>query len=186
MPELMHTAAQQVTLAPVTIGWAWNVQGARADSVAERLFGVALPHAANTVTRSADAAALWLGPDSWLLLGATAPPHDYAPVRDALNAAGAALFDVSASRVAFALSGPRAVDVLAAGCPLDFHVRAFAPGSCAQSVLSRVNALFVRPRADVFVVLVARSFGRDVWHGLRADAREYGYTVEPVLAWPAL
>ena len=117
--------------------------------------------------------------------GAT-PLQDFEGARDALNAAGGALFEVSASRVAYAVRGPRAADVLAAGCPLDFHARAFPVGACAQSVLARVNALCWRSAADVFVVLVARSFGRDVWHGLCESALEYGYETAPAATWPSV
>lgn len=174
----------EVVLAPVTIAAAWNVQGMRAAGVAQRLFGVAMPQQPNTMVTHADVTAIWLGPASWLIVGATTAPGDPAQALAALNDAGGALFDVSASRVAFALSGTRAGAVLAAGSPLDFHPRAFAPGACAQSVFARVNALFCRPRADVFVVLVARSFGRDVWHGLCAAALEYGYDTGAAVPWP--
>ena len=47
----------------------------------------------NTVTESATTAALWLGPGSWLVVSGSAPLGDYAAARDALNAAGGALFD---------------------------------------------------------------------------------------------
>ena len=97
-----------------------------------------------------------------------------------MNAAGGALFDVSASRVAWTMSGPRAADVLAKGCPLDFHPRAFAAGSCAQSVFGHVNALIDRRDDDpTFTMMVARSFARDVWHSLVGAAAQYGVDVGP-------
>jgi len=172
-----------VLLAPVDIASAWNVQGARAAHAAERRFGLPLPHVPNTVNASAELTSLWLGPGSWLLVKGGRPLEGYADARDALNAAGGALFDVTASRVAYAVSGPRAADVLAAGCPLDFHPRVFAVRACAQSVFARVNALYYR-LDDGFIVLVARSFGRDVWHGLCAAAMEFGYVVKESSAWP--
>lgn len=163
-----------VTLAPVEIASAWNVQGARAALEAERLFGLPMPQVPNTASASADLTALWLGPGSWLLVKGGRPLEGYTAARDALNAAGGALFDVTASRVAYAVNGARAADVLAAGCPLDFHPRIFPVRTCAQSVFARVNALCYR-LDDGFIVLVARSFGRDVWHGLCAAALEFGY-----------
>jgi sarcosine oxidase subunit gamma len=173
-----------LTLAPVVIASAWNVLGARAASEAQRLFGVGMPHAANTVVGAGSVSAVWLGPESWLIVSGAAPLEDYEAKRDALNAAGGALFDVSASRVAYALLGVRAADVLAAFCPLDLHPRAFPAGTCAQSVFGRVNALYRRVEGG-FVVLVARSFGRDVWHGLSSVAREYGYDERPAMPWTA-
>ncbi len=123
--------------------------------------------------------ALWLGPQSWLLVAADADPlGNFAAARDALNAAGGALFDVSASRVAYVIDGPRAVDVLATGCPLDFDPRLFGAGQCRQSLYGRVPALFYRQATTpACTLLVARSFARDTWHSLCMTAAPYGYTV---------
>lgn len=180
-------AASEVTLAETTIAAAWNVQGdpARAPFLAQvqRLFDVALPLVPNTTTRGVAWTALWLGPRSWLLVAraesAMAPRLEaFTTPRDALNEVGGALFDLSASRVAFLVGGKHAATVLAKGCPLDFHPRAFPVGQCAQSVLGRVNALIYRPDATpAFSVMVARSFARDVWQALCLSAAQYGYDV---------
>ena len=138
-----------------------------------------LPPAPNTTSREGSLAALWLGPASWLLIGSDERTFaDFDAKRDALGAAGGALFDVSASRVGWTIAGPHARTVLAKGCPLDFHPRAFAAGTCAQSVYARMNALFYHP-ADTsqFAMLVARSFARDAWHLLCISAAQYGYDV---------
>ncbi len=181
-----HGAAESgVTIAEATIAAAWNVQGdpAHAPFVTEtqRVFGVALPMTPNTFAQSAALTALWLGPSSWLLIaGGASPLVDIRASRDALNAVGGALFDVSASRVAWTLSGPRATAVLAKGCPLDFHPRAFAAGACAQSLIGHVNALFIKhDDAPTFTVMVARSFARDAWHALCESAAQYGLDVRP-------
>jgi sarcosine oxidase, subunit gamma len=172
-----------VVFAETTIATAWNVQGraSRTQFIdeARRLFGIALPVAPNTVARGEALTAFWLGPASWLLVaGGAAPLVDFNATRDALNAAGGALFDVSASRVAWRISGPHAVTVLAKGCPLDFHPRAFAERTCAQSVYGHANAHFVREdEAETFTMMVARSFARDVWHALTTAAAQYGYNI---------
>jgi len=173
-----------VRLAHVGIGAAWNVQGAGVAATVATLFGVTLDDTPNTVTSTGAIDALWLGPASWLLVSGTAPPGDFAACRTAVQAAGGALFDVSASRVAVAVSGARTLDVLAAGCPLDLHPDVFTPGRCAQSVFGRVSALYCRAPTGI-VVLVPRSFGRDVWHGLREAAREYGYVEQAAQPWRA-
>ena len=102
------------------------------------------------------------------------PLTDFIDKRDALNALGGALFDLSASRVAYRVAGPHAAAILASGCPLDLHARAFRTGACAQSVFGHVNALFTRlDDAPTFVVMVARSFARDVRQALGAVAAQY-------------
>jgi sarcosine oxidase subunit gamma len=176
-------AASGVSLSIATIAAAWNVQGDPAHAsftdVVQASFGIALPLAPNTTTRSAAIAALWLGPTSWLLIaGDASAPIDFNARREALNAAGGALFDVTAARVAWTIAGTHAETVLAKGCPLDFHPRAFAAGTCAQSVLWQVDALFVRADDEsAFTVMVARSYARDVWHALCESAGQYGYDV---------
>ena len=98
--------------------------------------------------------------------------------RDALNAASGALFDVTASRVAWTIAGAHAATVLAKACPLDFHPHVFVEADCAQSVFGRVNALYYRRAASsAFTVMVARSLARDAWRTLCVSAAQYGYDV---------
>ena len=184
-----------VTLAETNFAAAWNVQGsARSPDVATRahaVFGLSLPAVPNTTSRKGALTALWIGPASWLLVATEVSALvDFETKRDALNAAGGALFDVSAGRVGWTIAGPAAATVLAKGCPLDFHPRAFGEGMCAQSVFGRVNALFYRrgelparsddqslQRSPQFTMLVARSFARDAWRVLCVSAAQYGYDV---------
>jgi sarcosine oxidase subunit gamma len=180
-------ATTGVTLAETTFAGAWNVQGNAERPAfaagARALFALSLPAQPNAAASEGALTALWLGPASWLLIGSNESTFaDFDAKRDALNAAGGALFDVSASRVGWTIVGSKATTVLAKSCPLDFHLHAFAEGTCAQSVFGRVNALFYRPpaRSDQdlqFTMLVARSFGRDVWHTLCLSAAQYGYDV---------
>jgi sarcosine oxidase, subunit gamma len=176
-------SATGLTIGEVTIAAAWNVQGdaTRPDFVEEarRLFDVVLPTKPNTTARSDTLTALWLGPESWLLMaGGASPLTDFVAKRDALNLQAGALLDVSAGRVAWAIAGPRAAEVLAKGCPLDFHLRAFAVGACAQSVYGHVNLLVEkRDETPTFMLMVARSFARDVGRALSAAALQYGFDV---------
>jgi len=167
---------------------AWNVQGncLRPALAAEalRIFAVELPSQANTTTRGDSITAFWLGPESWLLVARGEPTRlNFAAQRDAINAAGGALFDVSAARVAISIAGLDADALLARRCPLDFHLSAFPVDHCAQSLLGRVGALLHRRDADAFVVMVARSFARDVWHALCVSAAADGYDVVPTTAF---
>jgi sarcosine oxidase subunit gamma len=174
-----------VTLTETGFAAAWNVRGdARAPEFADevrRLFEVTLPLAPNTTARTPTLTALWLGPASWLLVvaGKTAP-ENFDARRDALNALGGALFDVTASRVAWTVAGTHAATVLAKSCPLDFHPRAFPEGACAQSLFGQVNALVYRRAASpAFTLMVARSLARDAWLTLCRSAAPCGYDVLP-------
>lgn len=170
-----------ITLTEAPIAAAWNVQGdaSRADFTDQvaRQFSIALPIVPNTTARSDALTAFWLGPRSWLFVAESArsPLIDFVEKRNALIAAGGALFDLSASRVAYRLVGKRATDVLATGCPLDLHPRAFRKGDCAQSVFGRVNALLYKSDdAPTFIIMVARSFARDVLQALGLSATQCG------------
>ncbi|UPY36394.1 sarcosine oxidase subunit gamma family protein [Sediminicoccus sp. KRV36] len=79
---------------------------------------------------------IWLQPNTYLL----AAPRGAMPALDAL-APFAALVEQSDGRSAFILSGPRAREVLAKGCRLDFHPRVFGPGRVAGTTLAHVNAV---------------------------------------------
>lgn len=166
----------------VAFGRAWNVRGdprhEAFTSVVSRVLGVALP-APMTSTRAAGATLLWLGPQSWLHVGDEAATTDECEAtRVAVNAAGGALFDVSASYVGWRVSGAAATRVLNRVCPLDLHPRAFAPGRCAQSLIGHVNALFHKPGdGPSFVVMVARSFAADAFHTLREAAHADAYRI---------
>ena len=73
--------------------------------------------------------------------------------------------------------------MLAKGCPLDLHPRAFTPGSCAQSLLAKADVL-IHLRADdprhgpTFDLYVARSFAHYLWAWLEDAGREYGVQVD--------
>lgn len=188
-PGHYGVAGTGITLAEIAIGNALNVQGdpASASFLAEvqRRFAITLPLAPNTTTCGAMWTALWLGPTSWLLVAeANSLPAslrgDFSGQRDALNTVGGALFDVCASRVAFAVGGIHATSALAKSCPLDLHPRAFPAGCCAQSMLGHVNALLYKPdETPTFRLMVARSFARDAWRTLCVSAAQYGYDVLP-------
>jgi len=176
-----------VALSEAVIATAWNVQGDPAHAAfvtcAQQLFDVPLPMDPNTTTRGDGVNALWLGPRSWLLVegapsGRPAMLTDFRAKRDELNARAGALFDVSASRIAYRVGGIHAASVLAKSCPLDFDPGVFPVNGCAQSVFGHVNALFFREdAASTFSMLVARSFAHDTWRLLCRSSAQYGYDV---------
>jgi sarcosine oxidase subunit gamma len=91
---------------------------------------------------------LWLGPDEWLVLGAT--ESDFP--------AAAAAVDVSANRVAFELTGADAPEILAQGCSLDLDPTVFTPSRCAQTLLARVPVILLRQGEETWLVLPRPSF----------------------------
>jgi sarcosine oxidase, subunit gamma len=180
-PRTQDSGGSELTLGETALVVAWNLKGdvAQPPFVAEvsRLFHLALPIVPHSASKSGTVRALWLGPTSWLLIAGGDPPRfDFTALRAAVNAVGGALFDLSASYAAYTLSGPRAPVLLAAGCPLDLHPRAFATGECRHTLYGQVPVLIEkRDNAPTFMMLVPRSYARDVRHALRLVAAQYGH-----------
>ncbi len=136
----------------------------------EHGMGVALPPEPNRWSLGA-VNAFWLAPNEWLLIEVGAEPRDFANrAAAALDGLLGAVVDVSDQRVGFELSGARAREVLATGCPLDLHPRVFGPGDCAQSVIGKLSALLAQvdetPRFRVY----ARRSHADACAALLLDA----------------
>jgi sarcosine oxidase subunit gamma len=118
-----------------------------------------LPLEPNSAWEDGPRAALWLGPDEWLILGR---PGDGAVIVSELETALAGVHhsavDVGANRVALEISGPRSKEVLSKGCSLDLDARGgWAAGRCAQTLLARVPVI-LQERADTTGILVRPSF----------------------------
>ena len=114
------------------------------------LLGSPLPVVPNTGSE----AVLWLGPDQWLVFGASEQQ-----LRAALGDTTGSVVDVSANRVVFELSGPGARELLEQGCAIDLHPRAFGPGRCAQTLLARANVVLHQvDDAPTYRLLVRPSF----------------------------
>ena len=125
--------------------------------------GIGLPMEPNrvAVVTPAGLRALWLGPDEWLIVNddvAMAPADVEALVAGVVRPFGGSVVDVSAHRTQLELTGSGARNVLAAGCSVDLHPRVFAVGSCAQTLLARVDVIVERRPDDSFRVLVRTSF----------------------------
>ena len=121
--------------------------------------GTRLPTEPNTWTPTDDGRLVWLGPDEWLLTSTgTAPELLEAELREQLRPAGGTAVDVSAQRIGLRISGARAREVLAKGCSIDLHPRAFPAGRSAQTTLGLAGVVLLSLGDDGFAVLVRSSF----------------------------
>lgn len=137
-----------------------DAKGPAADAVGLAL-GLQLPLEPNTVVHAGDVTVVWLGPDEWLVVGLRGTERDLeSRISAAAGDEPVSVTDVSAQRTTLLVGGPRARDLLAHGCSLDLHPRAFGPGRCAQTTLARTQVVLVardESRAG-FWVLVRSSF----------------------------
>lgn len=169
-----------VTIDPIGFRTLLNLRGQPDDAAfldaVESAFGVALPLEANRWSGQGAKAALWLGPDEWLLM---APDAEATTVEDAIRAAlpddpWLSVVDLSHNFVGISLAGPAARDVLTKGCPLDLHPRAFPAGACAQTILAKSRVLLGQvDESPRFELWVRNSFARYVVAWLVDAAHEY-------------
>lgn len=105
----------------------------------------------------------WLGPDEWLVM---APWGQEQAIEAALRAARPndpwlSVVDLSHNTTGLRLSGPHARDLLAGGCPLDLHARAFDVDHCAQTVLAKSRILLRQVSVEpAYEIWVRNSFAR--------------------------
>jgi sarcosine oxidase subunit gamma len=141
-----------------------DLRGDPADSsfLAEvrQVLGLDLPTNANTVAVSGDRAALWLSPDEWLIVVPFATrAQTIDDLKRALAGKHVSITDVSSNRTILELSGSKSREVLAKGCGLDLHPRAFKAGQCAQTVVARSQAvIWQMDETPTYRVLVRPSF----------------------------
>ena len=161
-----------------------NIRGTASDpafgSAVQTATGLTLPAAANTVSNGSLWQILWLGPNEWWITG---PDGEADSLVEALRAnfAGqhATACDVSESRAIIALKGPKAREVLMRGVSLDLHPRAFRVGQCAQTGVSRANALIhLVDDTPTFELYVLKSFSDYLWRWLEIVARDFNLAVE--------
>jgi len=160
-----------------------NLRGDAGDgeftAAAAVALGVALPVAANTVAVTDGVTVFWLGPDEWLIhCKLTDTDAWLQQLRARLTGMHYAATEVTDYFTVLELRGEQAAEVLARGCPLDLHPRAFPAGACAQTRFGNATVLLHKPAAvdntvnntvdntvdsTVFRIQVRWSFAGYVW-----------------------
>ncbi len=117
-------------------------------------------------------AALWMGPDEWLLIADDGEAGLGAKLEAALAGVPHSLVDVSHGRCAIELAGAGAARLLNAGVPLDLDLAVFPVGMVARTLLLKAEIVLWRREAERFRVETGRSFGPYVAAVLDASARD--------------
>ena len=127
------------------------------------------PSPAESPAATPSCAIYWLGPDEWLLATELGREKDLA-AQLGKNLAGQphSLVDVTGGQLLMRLTGQRAREVLAKGCTLDLHPRAFKVGQCAQTTLAKASMLIaLADDTPAFDIIVRRSFAEYAARWLR-------------------
>ncbi|NVK36100.1 MAG: sarcosine oxidase subunit gamma [Rhodobacteraceae bacterium] len=143
-----------------------------ARKAAGKGFGFALPTKALNAKTKDDKAALWLGPDEWLLLAQDdALETTLSSLEKALSETPHALVDVSHRQDAILVTGSKATWLLNVGIAIDLHIDAFAVGTVTRTLFNKAPIMLWRVSEDSFVVEAWGSF-MDYVSGIMIEAAE--------------
>lgn len=143
------------------------------DHAFKQTFGTGLPGPGRSATAE-DMTILWSGRDAWLLVRDGLAERALARAAQAAAGGLASVLDQTHGRCVLELSGLKAREVLAKGCPLDLHPRAFAPGDCALTQMAYTPIQLRRhPDADQFELYVPASYAEGFWDWLCRSAAEF-------------
>ncbi len=144
---------------------------APAESVAalSSALGLTLPTRPKTSAREGDRAALWLGPDEWLILDRDGTDLSAALAQvDAFHSA----VDVSHRNFGITVSGIAAQATLEAGCPQNLSQSVFPVGACSRTLLGKIEIVLWRTSENEFRVECWRSFSDYAFTFLAEAARD--------------
>jgi len=166
-------AADRFALAEAPAAARFVFRGGEAARVAcSATFWADLPAGLGLAGEGKRRAALWLGPDEWLLI---AEDTDAASLDEELEAALGSvphsLVDVSHRQIGVFVSAPVAARALSAGCPLDLHPAAFPVGMATRTIFDKAEIVLWRRAAAAFQVEVWRSFAPYLVAALTEAAR---------------
>lgn len=117
---------------------------------------------------------LWLRPNQYLFL-ADDPMAILLPGELAQRLAGTGVYalDAGSRFQGIAIHGEHGIDLLNAGCSMDFRERAFPPMRCVQTRIEQVPVILHRDATTSFELLVERPLAAHLWLWLQEVAKEF-------------
>ena len=154
-PVKMPQAVSITVLPPVA---RFNLRIALHDlDGASKAFGVALPAKIGQGAARKDRAAWCLGPDEWLLHAPEAEQTAICADFDTLRATTPhSLTVISDREFTIQITGPRALELLSVGCPLDLS--RMATGCAKRTLFDTAQIVLIRDAEDSFRIEVWRPF----------------------------
>lgn len=130
-----------------------------AQDAAGKALGIELPQKPLTASEGTDKAALWLGPDEWLLLASEDDTEALQTgLTEAIGDAPHALVDISHRQEALIVTGDRAEWLLNSGIPIDLDTSAFPVGMVTRTLFHKTPVMLWRIGDDSFVIEAWGSF----------------------------
>ncbi len=136
------------------------------------VFGAEPPSELGSAGEGGGRAALWLGPDEWLLMADSADAAAIGEVLElVLEGTAHSLVDVSHRQIGLIASGPAAARILNAGCPLDLDLKVFPVGFATRTVFDKVEIVLWRRAETNFHIEIWRSLAPYLAAALAEAAR---------------
>lgn len=143
----------------------------RSVTAISKALAVSLPRKPKTSAQKGSRAALWLGPDEWLVIdNGTTNPIDLLARKRALHSAA----DISHRNTAIIVSGGTAETTLASGCPQNLGLETFPVGACSRTVFGKAEVVIWRTATNSFRLECWRSFAPYVFDLLEQSAHHAG------------
>jgi sarcosine oxidase subunit alpha len=176
-PAPVARPARTVRLAALAPATLLSVRaGPGAATAIGMAIGVLLPTVPCRSVIARERAALWLGPDEWLIKAPEGAVGLEALARRAPADRPASVVDVSQRTRTLELAGPLAAWCLNAFCALDLDIRAFPVGMCTRTLLGKAEVVLWRIAPEVFHVDVPRSLAAYAWACLEEARLEFAET----------
>lgn len=113
-------------------------------------------------------------PDEWLAVSTSASA---AVIENLLgDIAGASIVDQSDARTLLQIHGPNVRKILAKCVAVDLHADAFAISASANMLCCHVSVNLARTGADMFEIVVPRSFSGSLFEEMMEMGREFALT----------
>ena len=146
--------------------------GTAAAATLGRALDVLLGSVPGRAVTSRKRAALWLGPDEWLVLAPAATGLEQLAAAS-LGGLAASVVDISHRNAAIEVAGPRAAWCISSFNALDLDPRVFPLDGCARTLFGKAEIVLWRTAAQAFRIEVARSFAHYVWACLEEARQEF-------------
>ncbi|MBL8566391.1 MAG: sarcosine oxidase subunit gamma [Hyphomicrobiaceae bacterium] len=177
VPGLVVAYRDGVTVASIA---AYREKAVALSDLIEATYGVALPAPGRRVSSNA-ITLQWSGPGQWLAIAERGQRggavRDLEAELKPIVAGLAAVVDQSDARGIVAISGTRALNVLAKGVPIDLHERAFATGDVANTHASHIAITIARlDDTPTFELTMYRSYATSFTDWLRSATAEFVHT----------
>ena len=125
------------------------------------------------VSSNKDTRILWNAPNTWLVL--SQKENILKIINEKCNNENFAITDISHSRAIIKIKGPKSIEVLKKGCPINFNE--FEKNNCAGSIFHGINIVVdcIDDEFQTFNLLTLRSFGESLYHHVTDASLEFGY-----------